>query len=98
MDKDGFAGFGPVSKEKGILEFRRLIDIYESLKSNGYDRRHGDIGVLVLKRGEDYRYLNSGDGYHRTAALAALNYSKIPVRFVNPWIISIVDINYWPQV
>jgi len=98
MDKDGFALFGPVSKEKGNLEFRRLITIYESLKTNGYDRSHGDIGVLVLKRGADYRYLNSGDGYHRTAALAALNFSKIPARFFHPWIISIDDIDYWPQV
>lgn len=98
IDNHGFSDFGPVSDKKGNLEFMRLINIYNSIKEKGYDRKYGDVNALVLKRGSEYKYLNKGDGYHRTVAMVALGHDKIPTKFYNPWIISIDDIGYWPQV
>lgn len=97
IEEHGFSDFGPVSDEKGKLEFMRLINVYNSVKKNGYDRKYGDINVLVLKRDLEYRYINKGDGYHRTIAMCTLGHEKVIVKFFKPWIISLDDIDYWPQ-
>lgn len=98
IEEHGFRDFGPVVPEKGELEFLRLLNIYRSIEDRGYDRAFGDIKVLVLKRGSEFRFVNNGGGYHRCAAMAALGFEKVPATFYYPWIISIDDIDYWPQV
>lgn len=98
IEEHGFSDFGPVSDVKGKLEFMRIISVYNTLKKEDYDRKHGDISVLVLKTNTKYRYINKGDGYHRSIAMVALGHDKVPVKFFNPWIICLDDIDYWPQV
>ncbi|REL24177.1 hypothetical protein DYD21_19550 [Rhodohalobacter sp. SW132] len=98
IEEHGFRDYGPVSDEKGQLEFDRLINVYRSISESGYDRSHGDIEVLVLKRGEEFRFINKGGGYHRAAAMAALGHKTVPAKFFDPWIITLEDIEYWPQV
>ncbi len=98
LDSDGFRDFGPVSLEKGELEFNRLVKIYNSISAKGYDRSFGDIEVLVLKRGSELRFIHKGGGYHRASAMAALSFEMIPATFSNPWIISLDESSYWSQV
>lgn len=98
IEEHGYRDFGPVAPERGKLELLRLVNVYRSIEERAYDRTFGDINVLVLKRGSEFRFMNKGGGYHRTAAMAALGFDQIPATFFNPWIISIDDIDYWPQV
>lgn len=89
---------GPVSPEVAEFEYRRLLGVYESLKRDGFERRFGDIAVLLLKRGNDYRFLNFGGGLHRTAAMRALGYSHAPARLLHGFILDVDDASWWPQV
>jgi len=95
----GFQMFGPVSDEKRRLEFDRLRRIKDSIKENGYDRRCGDSSFRVLKRGDDFRFIANGGGYHRVAAMAASGFDWIPGRiFPAPFVIDCAEVDYWPQV
>ena len=98
MERDGFVDFGPVSQEKGQLEFHRLTRYYRQIKKEGYQSSYGSPQVLVLRRDDEYRFVVSGDGYHRMAILTALGYDEVPATFYSPWFISLDDIAYWPQV
>lgn len=89
---------GPVSSEVGAFEYQRLRNLYSTLQTQGFDRGRGDINVLLIKRGEDFRFLNFGGGLHRTAALKALGYTHVPARPLNQLMLDIDDIAYWPQV
>lgn len=96
---DGFQMLGPVSDAKRHIEFNRLRNVADSLKINGFDRSFGDCGFTVIKRDDDYRFINSGGGYHRTAAMAALGFDWVPGRlFPGPFMIDTVDVDYWPRV
>lgn len=98
--EEGHHYFGPVSTEKGRLEFNRLTSVYESIAQIGYKRQgnwDGDIGGVLLRRGDEYRVLVDHGG-HRLAAVAALGYESIPVRIVRPTIIEARDVDHWPQV
>lgn len=94
----GFKLHGPVSKELLNLESKRLANVTKSIEGKGYDRSHGDIGVVMLKRNDEYLFSIMGGGHHRTAAMAALGYKWIPARFFQPFFIDIKDVDYWPQV
>ncbi len=98
MESHGFTDFGPVSDELGRKEFKRLTDIFNRIKKEGYNREKGDVGVMVLQRNDEYRYLVTGNGYHRMAAMTALGYEKIPASFYRLWILSARDVDCWPQV
>lgn len=98
FDRDGFQYHGPVSDRKGRLEYRRLTGIYERLKVDGYDRSLGHAHFLVLRRGDEFRFLNSGSGNHRTAAMAALGRKTIPATFQKDHIVEVEMAEYWPQV
>lgn len=98
-DKDGLNLFGPVSDELGRFEFSRLRKIYDRLKAEGYDRHHGDIGVMMVRKNKDYRFLNASGGNHRCAALAALGYKTFPAQFkASHFIADKKDVTRWPQV
>jgi hypothetical protein len=93
----GYLMHGPVSSDFGRLEFERLIEVYESLKAQGYDRSHGDIVVGLLQRGDQLRF-GIEHGNHRVAAMAALGEAHIPARFVSVRRINIDEAPHWPQV
>ncbi|MEP5981337.1 MAG: hypothetical protein ABJ273_08960, partial [Marinobacter alexandrii] len=95
---DGWAFFGPVSESKGELEFRRTVALYDSIKEHGYDLSRGGIGVTVLKRGGDYRYLLGGGGYHRAMAMKAANYETIIASFHRRSLVDVRDVDKWPNV
>ena len=98
LETDGFQYHGPVSDRKGQLEYQRLVDVYESIRTRGYNRFCGHAHFLVLRRGEDIRFLNKGPGIHRAAAMAALGYETIPAVFSEPHIVDVDMAEYWPQV
>jgi hypothetical protein len=93
----GFNHHGPVSREKGALEYQRLARVFESLRSSGYDRRQGDIKVTVLRRKSALRYLVMS-GHHRAAAAAVLKYERIPCVFGRPGLVCVDEVQYWPLV
>ena len=91
--------FGPVSKIKGQLEFKRVTTTYESIKNDGFDINKIIIYGYFLKNKTDYRFLiNSGN--HRVPALSVLGYNKIPATFDprTPRFIDIEQVDEWPQV
>jgi hypothetical protein len=99
LDLDhGMGLFGPTHPEKGELEFERLIGICHLLEANGYDRSHGDISVIPVQRGDDWRFIAYGGGFHRACALAALGHDHLPARFFRPFAVNVQDVDYWPQV
>ena len=98
IETDGYPVYGPVSERAGRLEYQRLIDVYERLKSDGYDRSHGHIHFLILRRGEEYRFLNKGPGQHRAAAMAVLGHETVPAVFKENHVIDLRMAEYWPQV
>lgn len=74
--------FGPLSKERGELEFHRLTSLAKSISMNGYERSNepdGDIIGALLVRGHEYRVAIIS-GQHRVCALAASGHAYIPVR------------------
>lgn len=79
---EGAVKCGPVSMQKGEMEFLRLRRLIESIKERGYQRSDtydGDICGQIFYDGVDYRvYIQCG--HHRSAVLAALGYETIPVR------------------
>jgi hypothetical protein len=93
----GFKWFGPVTRVLGEIEFARLIALVDSLQRHGYRRRRGDVLVNVLRRGDDYRVVNSGGGLHRTATATAIGMGSLPVRPVG----RLIDVDLaadWPNV
>lgn len=94
----GWAFFGPTHPDKGALEFKRLINLYNSLAEHGYDYSKGCIGVSVLKRNDDFIYLVGGGGYHRIAVMAAMGFETVPAVFHRNSIIDTKDVDIWPNV
>lgn len=97
----GTAVFGPVSPQKGALEFSRLAKIYNNISRNGYKRHagpDGDIMARILTDGSDWRFWILS-GQHRASVLAALDYKTIPIRIINDTpIIRRQEVDCWPQV
>ena len=98
----GNQGFGPVSIEKGRLEFKRLIDTYDSVKRYGYmpaQGHDGDIRGYFLRTSDDYRFFIR-QGLHRAAVLSAMNYQTVRVKFFKPTprTVFLADSHNWPQV
>lgn len=98
--EDGDYSIGPMSKEKGELEFRRLTDVVKSVLDNGYqpdslkDHIHGNI----FRLGNDWA-IRITSGAHRIPALMALGYKSIPVVIRDPArVICINDACIWPGV
>ncbi len=84
-------------QKKGEIEFRRLINIYKSLESSGYDRTKGDGDVTAIGveyKGE-FRFCVM-HGHHRVAAAAALGFKTVPVNITK--VVHYTEICHWPQV
>lgn len=99
-DTHGHKDFGPVHPDHGELEFRRLTEVFASIRDYGYDRTLGDVNVGILRRGSDLRFIKWGPGTHRTAAMAALGHATIPATFsrTRGAIFDVADVDYWPNV
>lgn len=96
----GVQHYGPVSAEKGTLEFNRLKNTYKSIACYGYKpEKFGYIKGYFLKYKEKYRFVIS-NGIHRAAVLAALNYNNLPVSFEQnfPKVLDYKDICNFPLV
>ena len=95
--KDGYGLHGPVSEKKGEIEFRRLLNVYKSIKAKGYDRTQGDgdVTAIAIEYNGEFRFCIM-HGQHRVAAVAALEFRTVPVKITN--VIQYEEIEHWPQV
>jgi hypothetical protein len=97
----GHQSFGPVSVEKGRLEFDRLRATFTSIRERGYRPAiaDGEIAGLFLLRGSDYRFVVRA-GHHRLAALAALGHDTVRVGFFkrDPRSVNVEALAAWPLV
>lgn len=99
LDSDGYLLHGPVSLRKGRAAYNQLTHLYDTIAKEGYHRTHGDIQFLIARHGNDFQYLQWGDGSHRAAVLAALGHETVPGIFRQPRrIIDVEMADYWPQV
>jgi hypothetical protein len=90
---------GPVSEEKGRLEFARFTRVYASIRDTGFrrsDTRDGDLRGRILRWGRRSVVIIT-TGAHRLAALSALNYQSVPVRICWPTVYR-DDVALWPNV
>jgi hypothetical protein len=95
----GFPTFGPVTPSKRALELRRLSALHGSLLRTGFDRSRGDNLYTMIRRGRELRWFSAGDGYHRTAVMAALGADWAPAQFFpDRAVVDVAEIEYWPQV
>lgn len=96
----GDKGFGPVSFEKGELEFNRFVRVFKSIQETGYTRsntkKDGDLRGRVL-RARCQSVVIVTTGAHRLAALSTLGYTCAPVRICWPTIYR-DDVELWPNV
>lgn len=99
--EDGFALQGPVTDQKGQIEFDRLLRTYRSIRDRGYELD----SIHQLIEGFSLVHSNTGDyrivvvhGNHRLAALTALGYERAPIRLVAPFAVRRHDASWWPQV
>jgi hypothetical protein len=97
LSSDGNKSHGPVSTEKGRMEFERLTSVFDNINDKGYDTRLGYPHLRIIKRDNEY-LLNPVRGKHRTAAMAALGYKKIPAMCYRPSAVDTSIVKYWPQV
>jgi hypothetical protein len=98
----GIQAYGPVSDAKGRLEFARLTETYDAIRSHGYRPTaapDAEIRGYFLRGEDDYRFVVDA-GLHRMAVLAALGYDPIRVKFYphHPRSIDLADLEHWPQV
>jgi hypothetical protein len=95
------AKVGPVSIEKGQLEFRALTRLTESILSQGYIRNdgpRGDIrGWILINRAGDVRYVVRS-GKHRIAVLTALGFESVPLRICFARVPRLSEVDRWPHV
>lgn len=100
-DKDGWIFFGPHTQEYGKKEFQRLIGVYESIKTNGYQSGITDMDPVngyFLKKEKKIRFVLL-QGNHRVSALKALGYSEVDVviRKGHPAVVDWADLHKWTQ-
>ena len=96
---DGITVFGPVSEGKRQLEFERITRTVASIEERGYlgGISTGHIQAISLVRDGTARYLIRA-AQHRSAALAALGYERIPVLLKPSACLQRDDLDSWPAV
>jgi hypothetical protein len=96
----GWKAWGPVDPLIGALEFRRLVNIYNSLQSRGYCRSNkpnGDIEGVALSQNGEHRFIVT-TGHHRSAALTALRNQNVTIRLHGSSIVRRTEVEAWPNV
>ena len=96
----GDSFYGPVSLEKGELEYKRLINVYNSIKDNGFNvdvKGKNNIAAIVLESNGTYRYFINY-GQHRVAALSNLDHEHIILQIEKGLIVRRSEVTFWPGV
>ncbi len=102
-DGTGNQNFGPVQAQRLETETRRIIDVCDSINKHGYQPQNfkdGYIrGYLLVKEGGAHRFIITS-GVHRIAALSAMGYDDIDVKFTKkmPRLIHRSTMEIWPHV
>lgn len=99
-DKDGFKSFGPISDTYLMVEYERLLDVYLSIKKNGFVEKYGFPRLItVFTDGETYLY-HLEAAWHRTGVLLGLLNQNIPVVLSKDkvQVVSRNEVDKWPQV
>jgi len=91
----GHYAWGPVSPEKGALEFAALTRLAENMRRNGVKRFNGEdpLRVHILRSGGEMRAI-CHMGNHRLAAMTALGEESVLV-WPHPTIIDRRDVEMW---
>ncbi len=99
LEKHGSQHFGPVSKKKLKLEYTRLINLYHSIKTNGYNPKSQALGY-ILNDNNSHEVLILTAGHHRVAVMTVLGYKKIPIQLYDEprAIVYLNDIDNWTFV
>lgn len=97
IPRHGFKHHGPVDPALGEVEFARVARMTATFSEGDYDRRHGEVRVLMLRRDDEVRFVNRG-GLHRMAALDALGATHVPAVLQAPIVVDIADLHDWSQV
>lgn len=100
QSSDGFFLFGPVSTEKGQLEYKRIINLIPSIKRQGllYTKYDADnITADILIDGDNFAF-HITSGQHRVSVAAALEESTIVIQVRSGNIIRKSEVSYWPLV
>jgi hypothetical protein len=95
----GHSSFGPVSEQKGHLEFAALARLVAQVREKGYLRRpepDGDIQVIALNDELSETRFLIRTGQHRAAVMAALGFERVPAVVIRH--VRKVDLNHWPHV
>lgn len=100
-ETEGSHFLGPVSERHLLSEYQRLVEIYTSVKAHGFDvdKQTDTIRGYFLKYYDEYRFIVVG-GNHRVGVLNALGSNHVPIQ-IHPQripIVSLEDLNNWPQV
>lgn len=102
-DIRGHISGGPVTEAFGEVTFRRMAQIQDSVRREGYLPEQSEAGHLrgeCFMHGDDYRVI-VGSGKHRMVALLALGWREVPVQFGPPKLPVIVrreEVDRWPGV
>jgi hypothetical protein len=100
---EGHIKQGPVSEGFGQITFNRLIQVYESIKQNGYlldQQGYKHITARLFLSEADYR-AEISSGKHRISALQALGFSTAIIQFGPPAFSQVIrreDVAFWPNV
>ncbi len=99
---EGRQQFGPVSEIKLNFEIKRLDDVKESIKTNGFipEKFEGyPRGYFIYNDDKEWVFYIVG-GSHRVAALVALNFEYVPVILQPdyPSIVQDTEITDWPKI
>lgn len=98
--------FGVKSDKYIKEEYKRIFEVYKSIKRKGYKPTHSGkllkvnhITGYLLKKQDDYRFIVL-HGKHRLAALVKLGYTKVPVSFQVNRLKGVFDSDAknWPSV
>lgn len=102
---DGDKFFGPCSRSKGELEYKRLIATYNSIATSGfnscYDQDDKISGIFLVSDDQTEGTMLVRNGQHRVAALAAIGARHVTVqlnRRVAGGVVRRTDAPYWPAV
>lgn len=98
---EGVGAFGPVSDNKGRVEFAALSELVRSIQNGGYvrsDAPDGDIcGVVAVSDSNQYRFFVSS-GHHRASVLAAMGSREIAMRVDVSEFVRVNEALWWPNV
>jgi hypothetical protein len=99
LKKHGSQHFGPVSDPKMKVEFSRLINLYHSIKTNGYKPRSHALGYF-LDDNNGNKVLILTAGHHRVPVMTMLGYKYIPIQLYNMprTFVNLHEIDNWPFV